>query len=169
MKRLALGAVVVIASGVLAVVALTVPEHRTRAVAAYVLALGGLGIVLALRRLLRARPPRRTVFEAALEPRPPERRRLRALEQVENDCIQGLANPVDLHRRLRPRLREIAAQRLAARHGVDLDLRPEAARELLGEEVWELVRAERPLPDELTGARIDTAALGRVVDRLEAV
>lgn len=167
--RLAVGAFVLVASALLVVVALASPEHRTRAAAAYLLALGALGVAAALRRVLRARASRRSAFEAALEPSSARPARLRSLEQVENDCIQGLANPVDLHRRLRPRLHEIAAQRLAARHGVDLDSRPETARGLLGDEVWELVRPDRPLPDELTGPRIDAACLGRVLDRLEAI
>lgn len=158
-----------VASAAAATVALAVPEHRTRAIAAWLLALGALGVTLALQSVLRKRPSRSSAFEAALEPHTPGRARLRSLEQTEHDCIQGLANPVDLHRRLRPRLREIAVQRLSARHGIDLDARPETARAVLGEEVWELVRPERPLPDELTGARLDAEALDRVLTRLEAV
>ena len=167
MRRFATGAVVLVASVALAGVVLAVPEHRTRAVAAYLLALGALAAVLALRGVMRAAASGPSAFEAALDPRPGRPSRLRSLERVENDCVQGLANPVDLHRRLRPRLREIAAQRLAARHGVDLEGRPEAARALLGEEIWELVRPDRPLPDEVKGTRIDAACLGRVLERLE--
>jgi hypothetical protein len=162
------GALVTLASMLLVIVALAVPEHRTRAGAAYLLALGALGVVLALRSLF-ARAARRSAFEAALTSGSARPVRLRALAQIENDCIQGLANPVDLHRRLRPRLQEIAAQRLAARHGIDLDRRPDAARALLGEDAWELVRPDRPPPDEVSGPRVDTATLRRVLDRLEAV
>ena len=169
MKRLALGAIAFVGAAAAAGLALAVPEHRTRVIAACLLVLATLGVALALRRVLRARPPHRSVFEAALERRPPGRARLRSLEQVEHDCIQALANPVDVHRRLRPRLCRIAAQRLSARHGIDLDGRPEAARALLGDETWELVRPDRPLPDELTGPRLDAAALDRVLARLEAV
>jgi hypothetical protein len=168
-RRLAAGAVVLVVSAVLAVVVLAAPEHRTRAVAAYLLAFGALAALLAVRGVIRSAPSRRSAFEAALDRSPGRPARLRSLEQVENDCVQGLANPVDLHRRLRPRLREIAAQRLAARHGVDLEGRPEAARALLGEEIWELVRPDRPLPDEVKGTRIDAGRLGRLLDRLEAV
>jgi hypothetical protein len=168
-RRVALGALVCAGTAAAAGVALAAPEHRTRAIAAWLLALGALAIAASLRRVSRARASRRSPFEAALESRAPGRERLRSLDQVEHDCIQGLANPVDLHRRLRPRLREVAAQRLSARHGVDLDRRPDAARVLLGDELWELVRADRPLPDELGGRRLDAAGLDRVLARLEAV
>jgi hypothetical protein len=168
-RRLATGALVLVASVALAGVVLAVPEYRTRAVAAYLLALGALAAVLALRGVIRTAARRPSAFEAALEPSHARPARLRSLEQVENDCVLGLANPVDLHRRLRPRLREIAAQRLAARHGVDLDSRPEAARALLGEEIWELVRPERSLPDEVKGTRVDAARLGRVLQRIETI
>ncbi len=169
-KRLVLaGGLVLVLSAALAAVVVAFPSQRTRAVAAYLLALGILGVAAALAGLLGARRRKRSSFEAALALRPSSPDRLRGLASVENDCVQGLANPVDLHRRLRPRLRRVAAQRLASRHGIDLERRPEAAEVLLGEETWELVRPDRPLPDELTGRRIDADELGRVLDRLEAV
>jgi hypothetical protein len=153
-------------SAALVAVTVSVPGERTRALAAYLLALGLLGVAVSLRAVLR--PAGSSPFEAALAAQPVRPDRLRSLERVEHDCVQGLANPVDLHRRLRPRLREIAALRLAARHGIDLDQRPEAARAVLGEELLELVRADRPHPDELTGPRLDADGLRRALDTLEA-
>ena len=166
MRRLLLAVALLAMSGTLVAVAVSFPGERTRALAAYLLALGLLCVAVLLRAVLR--PAGRSRFEAALAAQPARPDRLRSLERVEHDCIQGLANPVDLHRRLRPRLREIAAQRLAALHGIDLDGRPEAARALLGEETWELVRPDRPHPDELTGPRLDAPGLRRVLDALEA-
>jgi hypothetical protein len=168
-RRLAPGALVALATAAVAGVALASPEHRARVVAAWLVGAGVLAVALALRRLLRAHPLRRSPFEAALAAPEVVPQRLRSLEQAEHDCIQGIANPVDLHRRLRPRLREVAAHRLSSRHGIDLDRRPDAARELLGDEAWEVVRPDRPLPDELTGPRLSAAGLRRVLDRLEAV
>lgn len=165
MRRLVLAAGVVAMSAALVAVAVSFPGERTRALAAYLLALGMLGVAVSLRAVLR--PAGRSPFEAALAAQPVRSDRLRSLESVEHDCIQGLANPVDLHRRLRPRLREIAAQRLAVRHGIDLDQRPEAARAILGEECWELVRRERTHPNELTGPRLDADSLRRILDTLE--
>jgi hypothetical protein len=167
--RLAPGALVALGTAAAMGVALASPEHRARAVAAWLVGVGALAVALALRRLLRARPLRRSPFEAALAAPEVAPHRLRSLEQAEHDCIQGIANPVDLHRRLRPRLREVAAHRLSSRHGIDLDRRPDAARELLGDEAWEAVRPDQALPDELAGPRLGAAGLRRVLDRIEAV
>jgi hypothetical protein len=155
-------------SGALVAVAVSLPGERTRALAAYLLAFGALGVVAFLRAVPRTRRAKESAFQAALAAQSARPERLRSLERIEHDCIQGLANPVDLHRRLRPILREVAAQRLAARHGIELDQRPEAARAILGEEAWELVRPDRPHPDELAGTRLDAAGLRRVLDILEA-
>jgi hypothetical protein len=165
-RRFVLPGIVLAMSGALVAVAVSLPGERARALAAYLLALGILGVAASFRTV--RRPGGRSPFEAALAVRPDRPGRLRSLERMEHDCIQGLANPVDLHRRLRPILREVAAQRLAARHGIDLDQRPEAARAFLGEEAWELVRPDRPHPDELAGTRLDAAGLRRVLDTLEA-
>jgi hypothetical protein len=150
-------------------VALAAPDHRARAIAAWMVFAGAVGIAAGLRRVLRARPRGRSAFEAALESRRPAPPRLRFLETVENDCVLGLANPLDLHRRVRPRLREVAAQRLAARYGIDLDRRPDAAEALLGAEAWEVVRPGRPVADEVTGRRLDATGLRRILDRLETL
>lgn len=171
MRRVVVAALLVLAATT-ATIAVTValPDQRTRAVAAYLLLLGATGVGGALVRILRTpRLSQRSAFEAALTRREPNPGRLRALERLENDCIQGLANPVDLQLRLVPRLREVAAQRLEVRHGLDLDRRPEAARTVLGDELWELVRPDRPRPDEDDGPRIDSATLRRAIDTLEAV
>ena len=53
-------------------------------------------------------------------------------------------------------------------HGFDLERRPEAARALLGEDAWELLRPDRPEPDD----RNDPGVLGGVdamIARLEAL
>jgi hypothetical protein len=165
-RRFVLPGVVLAMSGAVVAVAVSFPGERTRALAAYLLALGVLGVAASLRAV--RRPSGRSPFEAALPVRPDRPGRLRSLERMEHDCIQGLANPVDLHRRLRPILREVAAQRVAAGHGIELDQRPDAARAILGEETWELVRPDRPHPDEVAGTRLDAAGLRRVLDILEA-
>jgi hypothetical protein len=73
---------------------------------------------------------------------------------------------VDLQYRLRPRLRELATGLLESRHGIVLDDEPEAARALLGDEAWELLRPDRPTPKERARGP-SPAALERVVVSLE--
>ena len=73
-----------------------------------------------------------------------------------------------LHLRLRPILREIAADGLR-RRGVELDAQPQAARALLAPETWELVRPDRPRPDDAFARGLAPARLDAVLDDLEAL
>jgi hypothetical protein len=45
--------------------------------------------------------------------------------------------------------------------------RPDEARALLGPDLWELLRPDRPAPDDRTAAGISLAAVERMVDDLE--
>ena len=73
----------------------------------------------------------------------------------------------DVHFRLRPVLQEIAEQRLSAR-GVDLERDPVAARGLLGDALFDVVRVDRePPPDRWARVRLPLPELARWVDRLE--
>jgi hypothetical protein len=123
----------------------------------------GYGLVL-LRRALPAAP---SPFDAALAPRG-RPAKVDSLERAENVVLIAIAGAGDTHFRLRPMLREVAAAALHGR-GVDLDTDPEAARAVLGEETWELVRPDRPRPAEAFAPGIDRAALERVFARLEEV
>ena len=75
----------------------------------------------------------------------------------------------DLHYRLRPTLIELAAALLSARRGIDLEQEPDRAHAVLGDDVWDLVRPDRPQPLERLGVGIDAAHLERVVSALEQV
>ena len=99
---------------------------------------------------------------------PPRSKRLGQLESVARALDLAEASSFDLHNVLRPIVREIAAARLA-RHGVALDRQPERARALLGEQAWELVRADREAPagDPSRGCSRDE--LREIVDALEAI
>jgi hypothetical protein len=74
----------------------------------------------------------------------------------------------DLHLRLRPILREIAADGLR-RRGVELDTQPQAAQQLLAPETWELVRPDRPRPDDAFAPGLAPKRLDAVLDDLEAL
>ena len=91
------------------------------------------------------------------------------LERMERDVELGLTSAFDLHFRLRPTVRPLAAELLRARRGVDLDASPDAARRALGEETWQLVREDREPPTERLAPGLDIASLRRLVDSLEAL
>jgi hypothetical protein len=113
----------------------------------------------------RARPPRAGLPRGWRRPQP---ERLRRLEELERAVQFSVTTAFDLHFRLRPHLVRIATHRLAAR-GISLETQPQRARALLGPEAWELVRPDRPPPDDRTARGTDLATLRRAVDQLEAV
>jgi hypothetical protein len=75
----------------------------------------------------------------------------------------------EVHYRLRPILREIAAYRLSSRRGIALDDEVDAARDALGPEAWELVRPDRPAPPDRLGRGRPLAELRAAVDALERI
>jgi hypothetical protein len=100
--------------------------------------------------------------------RRPRQQRVRALEELEHAVDFSLGTAFDVHYRLRPHLRRVAAHRLAAR-GVSLDRQPERARAIVGLELWDLVRRDRPEPEDRNGRGLDLAGIRRVVDGLDAL
>ena len=94
--------------------------------------------------------------------------RFEELEQVQRSVERSLAHAGDVHQQLRPVLREIAAHRLA-RRGVALEAQPDAAAELLGPEAWELVRPDRPRPENPFARGLRAERLAAILDRLEAL
>jgi hypothetical protein len=72
----------------------------------------------------------------------------------------------ELHRGLRPVLREIAAVRLRAA-GIRLDEDQDAARAKLGDELWGLVRPGRPPPEDRLASGLRRDALSRLLTGLE--
>jgi hypothetical protein len=144
------------------------PIPASRILAAYALALAALGL-LALTRATNTSEayPAESLFEQWLRPaatvnvRPPE------LVRIEREITLGSASAAHLHRRLLPLLREAAATRLAARHHVDLERRPDEARKLLGEDAWELLRPDRPEPLDRSDVGLPLRTIGALVGTLE--
>src|SRR4051812_34327499 len=89
---------------------------------------------------------------------------LRIERIVERSAESGLT----AHTQLRPLLAEVAAARLA-RRGVELSRDHDAARRLLGSQVWELVRPDRPQPPDRRGPGVAARELEALLDRLESL
>lgn len=102
------------------------------------------------------------------------RRRLRpsrpaTLERVEREVVLSSASAFDLHVRLRPRLRAIAEHRLATHRGVELEAASHEARDLLGPDLWELVRPDRPVPRDRLAPGLPVGRQRELLDRLETI
>ena len=108
-------------------------------------------------------------FEATLRSRKPPPREPEELLRMERELVLGSADADHAHRRLLPLLRGTAAARISARHGFELARRPEAARDLLGEDVWELLRPDRPQPADRHGPGVPRAHVEAVIERVESL
>jgi hypothetical protein len=154
----------------LAVVLLAAPGRAGLAAHLYALVLAAIGLGYLLAAMRDALPPRRpSAFDAALRTRARPDQRILELARMEREVALGVATAFDLHFRLRPRLRRIAAALLTSRHGIELDGSPEAARRALGDDAWEILRGDREPPPERFAPGIDLASLGRAVSALEAL
>jgi hypothetical protein len=161
----AFAAALVVLLGVLALV----PEQRDLAVQAYALFLGGLVLLWLLGGTRSGRPRRASSFDEARRKHEPRVERLPELARVEREVALGVGNAFDLHYRLRPRVRAVAATRLAFRRGIDLDRQAEAAQKALPPALWELVRGDRPVPHDRYGPGLGRADLRAVMDGLDRI
>ena len=159
------------AGAVAAVIAAIVrPDDRALVVDAYLLFVGGIALLLLVRLTGAALPPAgQSRFERALRPAPRLRARPEALAALERRLLLATETAFEVHYRLRPILREVAAYRLSAHRGIDLDAEPEASREALGPEAWELVRPDRPPPADRLGPGVRLADLHAAVHSLERI
>jgi len=131
----------------------------------FILVVGRLAIVNVVILLRNAYPLEGVpAIAAALEREARQPQRPPQLERLERELTMATATAFDLHARLRPQLREIATMGLAAR-GVRL----EDAEGVLDEELWELVRPDRPPPANRHAEGIPPAELRRAVEALEAL
>jgi hypothetical protein len=157
----------VVLTGLLGVDVLFRPVPFGLAFRAWLVALGALAAAALVRGALA--PYRRVRVEPV---RLERRRRFSAerpagLKEVERAVDFAVWNPVDLNRRLRPLLREVAAHRLQARRGIDIDRDPGSARRLLGDVAWNLVAAPATQEPEGHPAGASPAAIRETIQRLE--
>lgn len=127
---------------------------------------------IALRELVRSFPepgagtPR---FEAALRSEAATAPDRSGPLRMEREFELSVAFADHAHRSLLPLLRTAAAARLAMRHGIELERRPDAARRLLGEQTWDLVRPDRPRPADGLGPGPSEEEIAAAVTRLESL
>ena len=141
------------------------PASTREIVAAYILALTAIAF-LTLARMGRTTDEweRATShLEHALAPRKVTRVRPTELIRVERDLTLSIANAGELHARLLPKLREVAAARLLLRHDVSLA----NAHELLGDDAWDLLRPDRPAPEDRSAPGVPLPRIAALVETIE--
>lgn len=143
------------------------PGRRQLEVDVFVLVVGGLSMLVMTSWLKRVAPAdERSELEAALVPHPPPTPTVQELDRLERELSMGAARAFDLHSRVRPVLQEVASARLA-RRGLELDPRAAPVRNLLGDELAELLDPDRQLPDDRQASGPGLAGLRAAIERLE--
>jgi hypothetical protein len=119
-------------------------------------------VVTACVSLLPDARPRRGRRRALSAPTRPDQ--LLALERL---VVSAGTSPVQVHAYLRPLLVEIASRRLAG-HGQSLARMPDpVARDILGGRLWDIVRPDRPFPEDRHGSGVSAQELGEMLAVLE--
>jgi hypothetical protein len=144
------------------------PLSTSRALAIWVVLVTGIALLLLVRHV-RESPEGRPRFAAALRRPPTAGAEPVELLRVQRDLELGIAGAAHAHHRLLPMLREAAAARLGARHGIELERRPEAAQALLGDDVWELLRPDRPEPADRFAPGVRRDRVAAAIERLESL
>ena len=156
----------IVVSGWAAVGVALVPGRTSLVGHLWLVAVLAISLGAALSALHRSVPRRASAFDAAFAPGRRARARPASLERLEREVVLANGTAFDVHYRLRPPLRTIASG-LLLRRGVDLERSPERAEALAGATVWELVRPDRPVPDDRTAPGIPLGTVERAVDDLE--
>jgi hypothetical protein len=138
------------------------PVSTERILAGYVLALAAIGLA-ALMRVLGSERDYASRFEQVLGRKPTESTRPSEVVRIEREITLGTSSAGNLHARLLPLLRDAAAARLA----IDFDLHPGRARAALGDETWELLRPDRPVPEDRNAPGLPLRRVHSIVDQLE--
>ena len=156
--RIALGAAVV----------LVLVAVSAFAVAGLLVALSLLAVVAATVALLRvpAAPPPRHPRPAGP---PVENAPFRSYRQVSEALSWASVSPRHYDLVTRPVLVQLLSSRLADHHRVDLAADPEAARALVGADLWHWLDPQREVARQGQPPGVDLETLTRIVDRLESL
>ena len=136
----------------------------------YVLLLGAILLFALVGATTESDPDaRRSLYEQALESSPPGAERPPELARTEREVALSVGSAFYEHFRLRPLLREIAAQRLESRFATGVDRPRMGARDSLPDHAWELLDADRKPPRDRHGPGIPVERLREIVDALERI
>lgn len=153
----------------LGVALVLVPDRAALAVHVWLLVVLGLAL-LALLGLARSAYPRTTSpFVASLRQPQVAAERPGTLARLEREVSIATSSEFDVHHRLRPAVTELAAGLLSSRRGIDLEREPERSRAALGDDIWDLVRPDRPRQLDKLGGGMDEDRLTRIVTALERI
>jgi hypothetical protein len=144
------------------------PLSTSRALAIWIVIVTAMALLLLVRHS-QGGVQQRSHFEAAVRGRTAKTSEPVELLRMERELELGIAGAGNAHYRLLPLLRSAAAARLTTRHGIELERRPDAARELLGDDVWELLRPDRPEPADRFAPGVPRDRAIAAIERVESL
>jgi hypothetical protein len=100
---------------------------------------------------------------------PVENAPYRSYRQVSEALSWASVSPRHYDLVTRPVLVQLLSSRLADHHRVDLAADPEAARALVGEDLWHWLDPQREVARQGQPPGVDLETLTRIVDRLESL
>jgi hypothetical protein len=150
----------------LIITVIVLPGDRSLAFDAYVLYLGAVLLFVLARMTSGARGRRKPIPPKKEKP---SDNRLPELARIEREIVLATASGFERQLRVGPLVRDIARHKLWTRRGVDLDEQPERAQELLGPDVWRVLRAGRPEPNARYHPGADVSELRQILERIEKV
>jgi hypothetical protein len=169
LRRIVVAAVAATIAATLALIvtALIVPGRTALALHWYLLVIGAVVVVAAIRAMtLRYPVQQQSLFDAVGRPPVAQLELPARLRQIDRLVVRAGWDPAAFQFELRPLLRAIAAQRLATYRTIDIDAEPAAARAALSERAWTFLA-----PSDLATARgdggIDRGDLRAAVETLE--
>lgn len=146
------------------------PDRAALEIHVWLLVVLGIVLLVLLATIRSVYPAAPSPFAESLRPAPPAvADRPGSLTRLEREVSMAGTAAFDVHYRLRPSLVVLASGLLSARRGISLEREPERAQAVLGDDAWELVRPDRPQPDQRLAGGIDARTLERVVVALERI
>ncbi len=158
---------VILPTVALAIAVVVAPDRAGLATHVWLLVMLALAFIALLRIVNDAYPSGRSSFLGSLSQEPVPAQRPASLARTEREVSMAGDSAFDVHFRLRPVLVDLADDLLASRRGIDLRRDPDRARAALGEPAWELVRPDRPEPQERKDPGIGRPELDRIITALE--
>jgi hypothetical protein len=161
--------ILTVASVILLTTAIAVPRYAQASAQIFVIVLGALVIRLLVQavRVATSTPGPFPFDQALRQPPEPEIPRAREPDRIAFEVGAATHRALELHHSFRRRLRRLAADRLAAEHGVDLDADQDAARSLLGAEAWDLLRPDHEPPEDRFGPGMPIEDVTKIVTAVE--
>jgi hypothetical protein len=157
----------IVSTATLITVIAAAPEHAREAARVYLPLMAAIAIHGLVSSVLDASPLPGGRRDRRRRPAPSDT--LKDLRYIEAAVAISPSSASETHHRLRPVLREIAADRLEMGRRIVLDEDLVRAQAVLGDEAWALLRPDAPRPADASTPGPSRSRLKEILSRVEAI